>query len=130
MTLVKHNGGTMKKLMIISILMITSFCVEAGLVNNKMTKIRISKEGKEIKFYSKFPHLILRVKEKDFKRALISGRANGQIKIKQKKLLNEIDRQRYGKLLNKKNGFTIEVNGNKMFITDKELGDLKRDIRR
>ncbi len=115
----------MKKIIILSILLVNVCYMEAGIVNKKMTKIRTSDEGSEIKFSSKIPHLILRVKEKDFKKAMENGYSRGRIQIERKKILNKIDREVSGSIRRRDNGVTIKAGTNEIFVTDKELKDLK-----
>ena len=115
----------MKKIIMLSILLVNVCYMEAGIVNKKMTKIRMSDEGSEIKFSSKIPHLVLRVKEKDFKRAMENGYSGGKIQIDKKKIIKKTDREVYGSIRKKDNGVTIKAGTNEMFVTDKELKELK-----
>lgn len=115
----------MKKIIMISILL-TNFCyMEAGIVNKKLTKVRVSVEGDKIEFLSKIPHLVFKVREVDFAKAMRNGYSRGRIEVKQQKIIQKIDKDTWGSIDKKNNGVTIKAGINQMFITDKELKGLK-----
>lgn len=122
----------MKKIIAVFTVLTVMFSISlptamAGTLNGNLTKIRAYEQGNKVRFESRIPKLDIIVRKGDIIKAMTRfGKTTAVVKIERDGRIIEIDRKIVAKLNRVGDGLYIHARNVDMFITEKELDNVKK----
>lgn len=122
----------MKKIIAVFTVLTVMFSISlptamAGTLNGNLTKIRAYEQGNKVRFESRIPKLDIIVRKGDIIKAMTRfGKTTAVVKIERDGRIIEVDRKIVAKLNRVGDGLYIHARNVNMFITEKELDNVKK----
>lgn len=122
----------MRKILLMLMLVVAAFTMSmpeasAGLVEGKATKIRAYEDGNKIRFESRIPNVDIVVRKIDIFKAMTKrGVTYTIVDVQRNGLLVDVDKKLRATLDRVGDGLHIRTSRVNMFITERELDDVRK----
>ena len=122
----------MRKILLVLMLVIATFVMAtpeamAGVVNGKVTKIRAYEDGNKIRFESRVPNVDIIVRKVDIFKAMTKrGVTYTIVDVQRDGLIIDVDRKLRATLDRVGDGLHIKTSRVNMFVSERELDDVRK----